>query len=149
MSRSRRSSRVSRLSSKAFNRRSTKSRPLNRAPKPSSHKRWSTRAISKKWRRADSSSSCGDERSRDSPEPRRSRKQKNRNISRKACPGPPLDSGFRRNDGSGGAKAAKERKCHRVEGEGDEVVFCRGGFETRPQIESFVSVACGELSPKY
>ena len=51
--------------------------------------------------------------------------------------------------GSGGAKAAKERKCRRVEGEGDEVVFCRGGFETRPQIESFVSVACGELSPKY
>src|ERR671923_1932228 len=109
MSRSRRSSRVSRLSSKAFNRRSTKSRPLNRAPKPSSHKRWSTRAISKKWRRADSSSSCGEERNSDSPEPRRSRKQKNRNISRKACPGPPLDSGFRRNDGSGGAKAAKEK----------------------------------------
>jgi hypothetical protein len=31
-----------------------------------------------------------------------------RNVSRKACPGPPLDSGFRWNDGSGDAKAAKK-----------------------------------------
>src|SRR5919109_1108746 len=31
-------------------------------------------------------------------------------VSRKVCPGPPLDSGFRRNDGIRGRKGAKERQ---------------------------------------